>query len=107
MKPLFIMLALLLAPLAVEAADTTRLVGTTCEVFVNRFPLTDADEQITTKDSVAYDEAGMDLVWYFETPGGEITAEPVTPVIAGDYLWTNRGAGMYSITRPKSIMYIH
>jgi hypothetical protein len=70
------------------------------EVPVNEFPLVDAD--LAIQASVAYNAAGMDLVWNFVTPAGAQTQTAVTPTNSGDYLWTSQGKGLYSIQAPAS-----
>ena len=72
------------------------------EVPVNKFPLLDDTDFKTREISVAYNAAGMDLVWNFLTTGGAFTQTAVTPTTAGDYDWTNQGKGMYTIEIPAS-----
>ncbi len=72
------------------------------EVPVNILPLIDSGDFITILDSVAYNAAGMDLVWNFVTTAGAMTQTAVTPTTAGTYDWTIQGNGMYSIEIPAS-----
>lgn len=72
------------------------------EVPVNVFPLTDNTDFKTRETSVAYDAAGMDLVWNFVTTGGAFTQTAVTPTTGGSYDWTHQGDGMYTIEIPAS-----
>jgi len=66
-------------------------------VPVNKFPLIDDTDFKTREVAIAYDEAGMDLVWNFVTSAGVMTQTAVTPTTAGDYDWTHVGDGMYKI----------
>ena len=72
------------------------------EVPVNVFPLTDDTDFKTRETAIAYNAAGMDLVWNFVTSAGAMTQTAVTPTTAGDYDWTHQGDGMYSIEIPAS-----
>lgn len=72
------------------------------EVPVNLLPLTDDTDFKTRETSVAYNAAGMDLVWNFVTPDGAITQTAVTPTTGGDYDWAHIGDGMYKIEIPAS-----
>lgn len=72
------------------------------EVPVNVFPLTDDTDFKTRETAVAYNAAGMDLVWNFVTSGGAFTQTAVTPTTAGNYDWTHQGDGMYTIEIPAS-----
>ena len=72
------------------------------EVPVNVFPLTDDTDFKTRETAVAYNAAGMDLVWNFVTSAGAYTQTAVTPTTAGVYDWTHQGDGMYSIEIPAS-----
>lgn len=72
------------------------------EVPVNVAALVDDTDFKTKEESVAYDAAGMDLVWNFVTPAGAMTQTAVTPTTGGDYDWANQGNGMYSIEIPAS-----
>lgn len=77
-------------------------VDTAITVPVNTVPLIDDSDFKTRETGVAYNAAGMDLVWNFVTPGGVITQTAVTPTTAGDYDWTHIGDGMYKIEIPAS-----
>jgi len=72
------------------------------EVPVNIMPLIDDTTFKDIEDSVAYDAAGMDLVWNFTSTAGATTQTAVTPTTGGDYDWTNQGNGMYTIEIPDS-----
>lgn len=72
------------------------------EVPVNIFPLTDDTDFKTRETAVAYNAAGMDLVWNFVTSAGAFTQTAVTPTTAGNYDWTHQGDGMYTIEIPAS-----
>lgn len=72
------------------------------EVPVNIFPLTDDTDFKTRETAVAYNAAGMDLVWNFVTSAGAFTQTAVTPTTAGTYDWTHQGDGMYTIEIPAS-----
>lgn len=69
---------------------------------VNIMPLLDDGDFKTRETSVAYNAAGMDLVWNFVTPAGAYTQTAVTPTTSGVYDWTHKGDGMYSIEIPAS-----
>lgn len=71
-------------------------------VPVNIMPLLDDTDFITREVAIAYNQAGMDLVWNFITPNGTITQTAVTPTTAGVYDWTHIGDGMYKIEIPAS-----
>lgn len=72
------------------------------EVPVNIMPLLDSGDFVTRETSVAYDAAGMDLVWNFVTTAGAYTQTAVTPTSGGNYDWAHQGDGMYSIEIPAS-----
>jgi hypothetical protein len=72
------------------------------EVPVNIMPLLDDTDFKTRETTVAYNAAGMDLVWNFVTTGGGFTQTAVTPTTAGTYDWTHQGDGMYTIEIPAS-----
>lgn len=72
------------------------------EVPVNIFPLIDDTDFKTRETAVAYNAAGMDLVWNFVTPAGAFTQAAVTPTSGGNYDWTHQGDGMYTIEIPAS-----
>lgn len=72
------------------------------EVPVNLLPLIDATDYKTIEDAVAYDAAGLALVWNFITTTGVFTQTAVTPTTGGDYDWVHQGDGMYTIEIPVS-----
>lgn len=72
------------------------------EVPVNLLPLLDDTDFKTRETAIAYNAAGMDLVWNFVTVGGAFTQTAVTPTTAGDYDWTHQGDGIYTIEIPAS-----
>ena len=72
------------------------------EVPVNILPLIDDTDFKAREVSVAYNQAGMDLVWNFVTTAGATTQTAVTPTTGGDYDWAHQGDGMYSIEIPAS-----
>ena len=71
-------------------------------VPVNIMSLLDDTDFKTRETSVAYNAAGMDLVWNFTTTAGTTTQTAVTPTTSGTYDWTNLGDGMYAIEIPAS-----
>ena len=84
-------------------ADLIMIVDTAlAEVPVNIMPLLDDTDFKTRETAVAFNAAGMDLVWNFVTTGGAFTQTAVTPTSAGDYDWTHQGDGMYTIEIPAS-----
>jgi hypothetical protein len=72
------------------------------EVPVNLMPLTDDTDFKSREVAIAYNQAGMDLVWNFVTPLGSYTQTAVTPTSLGTYDWLHQGDGMYSIEIPAS-----
>lgn len=72
------------------------------EVPVNIMPLLDDTDFKTRETAVAYNAAGMDLVWNFVTTGGSFTQTAVTPTTGGNYDWTHQGDGIYTIEIPAS-----
>lgn len=72
------------------------------EVPVNILPLTDDTDFKSRKTTVAYNAAGMDLVWNFVTSDGGFTQTAVTPTSGGAYDWAHQGDGMYTIEIPDS-----
>lgn len=72
------------------------------EVPVNIMPLLDDTDFKTREVAVAFNAAGMDLVWNFVTTAGAFTQTAVTPTSGGDYDWTHQGDGMYTIEIPAS-----
>lgn len=72
------------------------------EVPVNLLPLTDDTDFKTIETAVAFNAAGLTLVWNFVTTAGAYTQTAVTPTSAGTYDWGNQGNGMYSIEIPAT-----
>jgi hypothetical protein len=73
------------------------------EVPINVMPLLDDTDFKSKEESVAYNAAGLDLVWNFVTTAGALTQTAVTPTdTGGNYDWVNQGNGMYTIEIPAS-----
>ena len=72
------------------------------EVPVNIFPLTDDSDFKSREESVAYNAAGLELIWHFTTTAGATTATVVTPTTSGAYDWAHQDGGMYTIEIPAS-----
>lgn len=72
------------------------------EVPVNLLPLLDDSDFKSREVAVAYNAAGMDLVWNFVTEEGVFTQTAVTPTSGGVYDWTHQGKAMYTIEIPAS-----
>lgn len=72
------------------------------EVPVNILPLLDDTDFKTRETGVAFNAAGMDLVWNFVTSAGAFTQTAVTPTSGGSYDWAHQGDGMYTIEIPAS-----
>lgn len=72
------------------------------EVPVNILPLTDDADFKSRETGVAYNAAGMDLVWNFVTRAGAMSQTAVTPTSGGSYDWNHQGDGMYTIEIPAS-----
>lgn len=83
-------------------ADMILLVDTAVVVPVNLFPLLDDTDFKTRETAVAYNAAGMDLVWNFVTAAGATTQTAVTPTTGGVYDWTHLGDGIYTMEIPAS-----
>ena len=71
-------------------------------VPVNVLALLDDTDFKTRETAVAYNAAGMDLVWNFTTAAGVTTQTAVTPTTSGDYDWSHSGDAMYKIEIPAS-----
>ncbi len=71
-------------------------------VPVNVLPLLDDTDFKSRETGVAYNAAGMDLVWNFVTAAGAVSQTAVTPTTSGDYDWSHVGDGMYKIEIPAS-----
>src|SRR5574343_356184 len=72
------------------------------EVPVNIMPLLDATDFKSREESVAYNAAGLELIWHFTTTAGATTATVVTPTTGGNYDWAHQDGGMYTIEIPAS-----
>lgn len=72
------------------------------EVPVNKVPLVASSDGFTIDETIAYNEAGMDLNWNFVTSAGVFTQTNVVPTTAGVHDWTHQGNGMYTIEIPAS-----
>lgn len=72
------------------------------EVPVNLLPLLDDTDYKSREVAVAFNAAGMDLVWNFTTTDGSFTQTAVTPTSGGVYDWAHQGDGMYTIEIPAS-----
>jgi len=83
-------------------ADFIMVVDSAIEVQVNLLPLLDDTDFKTRETGVAYNAAGMDLVWNFVTTAGTVTQTAVTPTTSGTYDWTHVGDGIYKIEIPAS-----
>lgn len=77
-------------------------VDTAIVIPVNAVPLTDDTDFKTIETSIAYNAAGMDLVWNFLTTAGVLTQTAVTPTTAGVHDWTHAGDGIYKLEIPAS-----
>lgn len=78
-------------------------VDTAVTVPVNIAPLIDDTDFKTIEDAVAYNAAGLTLVWNFVTSAGVQTQTAVTPTnTGGNYDWSHKGNGMYNIEIPAS-----
>jgi hypothetical protein len=77
-------------------------VDTAVTVPVNVMPLTDSTDFITRETAIVYNQAGMDLVWNFQTAAGVKSQTAVTPTTSGDYDWSHTGDAMYGIEIPAS-----
>ena len=72
------------------------------EVPVNILPLIDDSDFKTREVSIAYNQAGMDLVWNFALTAGTVTQTAVTPTTGGLHDWAHQGDGMYTLEIPAS-----
>lgn len=72
------------------------------EVPVNIMPLLDDTNFKSREESVAYNAAGLELIWHFTTTAGATTATVVTPTTGGAYDWAHQDGGMYTIEIPAS-----
>lgn len=102
MKRFALILAVLAVAASTLAADITVVVDTAVIVPVNCFPLTDDTDFKSRETGIAYNAAGMDLVWNFVTTAGVQSQTAVTPTTSGVYDWTHVGDGIYSMEIPAS-----
>jgi hypothetical protein len=72
------------------------------EVPVNIMPLIDDTDFKAREEAVAYNAAGMELIWHFTTCDGATSATVVTPTTGGAYDWAHPDGGMYTIESPAS-----
>ena len=72
------------------------------EVPVNVTQLIDDTDFKSVETAVAYNAAGMDLVWNFMAADGSFTQTAVTPTSGGSYDWTHQGKGFYTIEMPAT-----
>lgn len=72
------------------------------EVPVNLLPLLDDTDFKSRETTVAFNAAGLDLVWNFVSVDGAFTQTAVTPTSGGAYDWTHQGDGMYTIEIPDT-----
>lgn len=79
-------------------------VDTAVQVPCNVLPLIDPTDFKTIEDAIAYNEAGMAVVWNFVTAAGVMTTTDFTPTTSGLHDWLEEGTnrGMYSIEIPAS-----
>lgn len=77
-------------------------VDTAVTVPVNVLSLIDDTDFKTREIGIVYNQAGMDLVWNFQTTAGATTQTAVTPTTAGVYDWAHSGDAMYKIEIPAS-----
>lgn len=76
--------------------------GNLTEVPVNIMPLIDDTDFKTREVTVAYNQAGMDLVWNFVDILGQFSQTAVTPTTGGVHDWAHQGDAMYTIEIPNS-----
>ena len=72
------------------------------EVPVNIMPLLDDTDFKSREEAVAYNAAGLELIWHFVTTAGATSATVVTPTTGGNYDWAHQDGGMYTIEIPAS-----
>ncbi len=73
------------------------------EVPVNILPLIDDTDFKSIEAAVAYNAAGMALIWHFVTTAGAMTETAVTPTSGGVHDWTDQGtSGLYALEIPAS-----
>ena len=71
-------------------------------VPVNITPLVSSTDVKTRKENLAYNAAGLELIWHFTTTAGATSATVVTPTTGGAYDWAHQDGGMYTIEIPAS-----
>lgn len=72
------------------------------EVPVNCVALIDDTDFKSREESVAYNAAGLELIWHFTTTAGDTSATVVTPTTGGDYDWAHQDGGLYTIEIPAT-----
>ena len=72
------------------------------EVPVNAVALIDNTDFKSREESVAYNAAGLELIWHFTTTAGNTTHVVVTPTTGGDYDWAHQDGALYTIEIPAS-----
>jgi hypothetical protein len=72
------------------------------EVPVNILPLTDDTDFKSREEAVAYNAAGLELIWHFTTTAGATSATVVTPTTGGAYDWAHQRGALYTIEIPAS-----
>lgn len=77
-------------------------VDTAITVPVNMLQLISDSDFKTPDETIAYNEAGMDLNWNFVSSNGVQTQTNVVPTIGGNYDWSHKGNAMYNIAIPAS-----
>jgi len=77
-------------------------VDTAVALLVNKMPLIDDTDFKTREESIAYNAAGMDLVWNFTSSAGVVTQTAVTPTTAGVHDWLSKNNGSYTVEIPAS-----
>lgn len=77
-------------------------VDTAIVVTVNKIALTDNIDFVTREIAIAFDQAGMDLVWNFTTTAGVTTQTAVTPTTSGIHDWIHLGDAIYTLEIPAS-----
>ena len=82
-------------------ADIWLDVDTAVTILVNKYPITGTDG-VTLDETVAYNEAGMDLNWNFTTSAGVVTQTNIVPTTAGVHDWVHLGNSMYTMELPAS-----
>jgi hypothetical protein len=68
---------------------------------VNKYPITGLDG-VSLDETVAYNEAGIDVNWNFQTTAGVFTQTNVVPTQTGVHDWLHAGNSMYTIELPDT-----